>query len=220
MIGNFGNAEVFSFHATKFVNSAEGGAITTHDDRLAEALRYMRNFGFSGYDCVTMLGTNGNMSELSAAMGLTSLDAMEEFRSINLRNYYAYQNRLGVIPGIRLEPYRISDCNNYQYVVATVDVDRFGLTRDELVTALHAEHVLARRYFRPGCHLQEPYRTLQPDIGATLACTEALSEIVFQLPTGSAVAPEQIELIGDLMESFSTRAAEIRVACCQMGRLM
>jgi dTDP-4-amino-4,6-dideoxygalactose transaminase len=79
MIGNFGSAEVFSFHATKFINTFEGGAIVTNDDELNQKLRLMKNFGFSGFDNVIYLGTNGKMPEISAAMGLTSLDSLEEF---------------------------------------------------------------------------------------------------------------------------------------------
>src|SRR4030095_7100920 len=74
MIGSFGDAEVFSFHATKFFNTFEGGAITTNDDELASRMRLMKNFGFAGYDNVIYIGTNGKMSEVCAAMGLTSLE--------------------------------------------------------------------------------------------------------------------------------------------------
>ena len=73
-IGNFGRAEVFSFHATKFVNAAEGGAIATNDDELARRVRRLRNFGLEDGDIVDV-GTNAKMSELSAAMGLTSLES-------------------------------------------------------------------------------------------------------------------------------------------------
>src|SRR5205085_11055845 len=66
MIGNFGDAEVFSFHATKFVNAFEGGAIVTNSDELAAKIRLMKNFGFAGYDEVIYVGTNGKMSEVSA----------------------------------------------------------------------------------------------------------------------------------------------------------
>ncbi len=75
MIGNFGDAEVFSFHATKFFNTFEGGAVVTNDDELADKMRLMRNFGFAGYDNVIYLGTNGKMTEISAAMGLTGLES-------------------------------------------------------------------------------------------------------------------------------------------------
>ncbi len=52
MIGSFGDAEVFSFHATKFLNAFEGGAVVTNSDEVARKLRLMRNFGFTGYDTV------------------------------------------------------------------------------------------------------------------------------------------------------------------------
>ncbi len=73
MIGGFGACEIFSFHATKFINCFEGGAVVTNDDALAAKLRLMRNFGFEGYDRVVYLGTNGKMTEICAAMGITSL---------------------------------------------------------------------------------------------------------------------------------------------------
>ena len=64
MIGGFGDAEVFSFHATKFFNTFEGGAVVTNDDDLAAKIRLMKNFGFAGYDNVIYVGTNGKMSEV------------------------------------------------------------------------------------------------------------------------------------------------------------
>ena len=77
MLGGFGRCEVFSFHATKFLNSFEGGAVATNDDALAERMRLMRNFGFQGFDNVIHLGTNGKMTEVCAAMGLTSLESID-----------------------------------------------------------------------------------------------------------------------------------------------
>jgi len=78
-IGQFGDAEIFSFHGTKFFNTFEGGAVVTNDDELAGKIRLMRNFGFAGYDKVIYIGTNGKMCEVSAAMGLTGLESLDEF---------------------------------------------------------------------------------------------------------------------------------------------
>ncbi|HEY2249466.1 MAG TPA: DegT/DnrJ/EryC1/StrS family aminotransferase, partial [Planctomycetaceae bacterium] len=112
MIGGFGSAEVFSFHATKFVNCGEGGAVATNDDQLAHKMRLMRNFGFAGLDRVVYIGTNGKMSELSAAMGLTSLEGIDEFVAVNIRNYHAYTRELATIPGLALLPYDVTErCN-------------------------------------------------------------------------------------------------------------
>ncbi len=86
MIGNFGSAECFSFHATKFCTSFEGGAIVTNDDALADRLRLMRNFGFDGPDNVVHIGTNGKLNEISAAMGITSIESMSGFINTNYEN--------------------------------------------------------------------------------------------------------------------------------------
>src|SRR5919112_6869591 len=126
MIGKNGHAEVFSFHATKFVNAFGGGAIVTNDGRLADSMRLMRNFGFAGYDKVLSIGTNGKMSEVSAAMGLTSLESMDAFVATNHRNYERYALNLARVPGVRLAPYSEEESCNYQYIVLEIDE---GLTR-------------------------------------------------------------------------------------------
>ena len=117
MIGGFGRAEVFSFHATKFFNSFEGGAITTNDAELAHKIRLMTNFGFAGYDNVVHVGTNGKMNEVAAAMGLTSLRSVDQFVDVNRRNHAVYRRRLQDIDGMKLCLYDGDERNNYQYVV-------------------------------------------------------------------------------------------------------
>lgn len=195
MIGNFGNAEVFSFHATKFFNTFEGGAVVTNDDDLATRLRQMRNFGFANYDQVVRVGTNGKMSEISAAMGLTGLEALDNFISINQRNYTVYRNGLKDIPGVQLISYDEEERGNYQYIVVEVDEVLTGISRDNLVRVLFAENILARRYFYPGCHQMEPYRSLSPNAGSLLPETEKLARKVLSLPTGTAVSEEDINII-------------------------
>ncbi len=121
MIGNFGLAEVFSFHATKFFNTFEGGAVITNDDDLAEKIRLMKNFGFAGYDNVIHIGTNGKMSEISAAMGLTGLEFLDEFIEVNYRNYRCYLKMLADIPGLHMISYDETEKNNYQYIIVELD---------------------------------------------------------------------------------------------------
>jgi dTDP-4-amino-4,6-dideoxygalactose transaminase len=197
MIGNFGRAEVFSFHATKFVNAFEGGAVVTNDDDLAERARLIRNFGFSGYDHVVALGTNGKMSEVAAAMGLTSLEARATFIATNHRNYAAYRTTLDGIPGIELMPYDDAEASNRQYVVVEVD-ERAGMTRDDLHQVLWAENVLARRYFFPGCHRLPPYYAAWQRSGVPLPETDRLAARLLTLPTGTGVTIDDIATIADL----------------------
>src|SRR5947207_1988085 len=121
MIGGFGDAEVFSFHATKFFNTFEGGAVVTDDDGLASRIRLMKNFGFSGYDNVVYIGTNGKMTEMAAAMGLTSLESLNKFVEHNRDNYLEYRQQLGGLDGVSLLSYDPPNKYNYQYIVAEID---------------------------------------------------------------------------------------------------
>jgi dTDP-4-amino-4,6-dideoxygalactose transaminase len=210
MIGNFGACEVFSFHATKFINCFEGGAAVTNDDALAAKLRLMRNFGFAGVDKVIYPGTNGKLTEVCAAMGLTSLEAMEDILAANRRNYEAYREGLKGLPGISLKEYNSSERRNYQYIVVEVDETKSTLNRDELVAVLQAENVLARKYFWPGCHRMEPYISLFPNAHLLLPNTEKLAAQIMVLPTGTAVSPREIGLICKLLHAALAQAPEVR----------
>lgn len=210
MIGCFGDAEVFSFHATKFLNSLEGGAVVTNDAALAHKMRLMRNFGFSTYDKTDSIGVNGKMNEVSAAMGLTNLESLDEFITVNRKHYEQYTDQLAGLEGISLLSYDENERSNYQYVVLEVDEVETGISRDQLLAVLHAENVLARRYFYPGCHRMEPYRTLYADVQFSLSQTEYLAERVLTLPTGQAITPEIICVVCAIIRTTLKNAAEVR----------
>jgi dTDP-4-amino-4,6-dideoxygalactose transaminase len=208
-IGTLGRASVFSFHATKVVNAFEGGAVVTDDDALAEEIRLLRNFGFAGYDRVVRLGTNAKMSEVSAAMGLAGLESLPEVVDANRRNHEMYQAALTGVPGIRPLAYDARDGNTHQYVVAEVDPAAAGLTRDALIDVLFAENVLARRYFSPGCHRMEPYRS-RPGAGdVDLPVTDRLAQRVLVLPTGTALGKDEIHAVAALIALAVREAAGV-----------
>jgi dTDP-4-amino-4,6-dideoxygalactose transaminase len=209
MLGSFGHAEVFSFHATKFLNSFEGGAVVTNDDELAQKIRLMQNFGFAGRDNVIYIGTNGKMSEVSAAMGLTSLESMDKFTSTNYQNYKQYQQELADIPGLKLLTFDETEKCNYQYIVLIIDQSITNISRDQLIAVLEAENVLARRYFYPGCHRMEPYRSYQPHAGLLLPNTEQLALQVITLPTGTAVSVQEISEICHIIRLAITNSDKL-----------
>jgi dTDP-4-amino-4,6-dideoxygalactose transaminase len=208
MIGNFGDAEVFSFHATKMFNTFEGGALATNNAELARRVRQMRNFGFSGMDQTDSLGANAKMSEASAAMGLVNLESLEEFVEVNRRNYLAYRQGLEGIPGVEMIEYDNKEKCNYHYIVLEIDPSQTVLTRDELKEILWAENILARRYFYPGCHRMEPYASTMPNAGSRLPVTEKLTECVLVLPTGTAVDTEQIAIICGIVRVALSQGAD------------
>jgi len=185
-IGNFGECEVFSFHATKVFNTFEGGAILTNDDTLAEKIRLMRNFGFAGFDNVIHPGTNGKLTEINAAMGLTNLDALSGFIESNRRIHEIYHKEFESNNDVELISYQEDDSPNYQYAV--IEIKRGKEIRNYIVERLHAENILARKYFWPGCHNMEPYKSNPTHTPIALPKTEVVSEMVIVLPTGSSVS--------------------------------
>lgn len=201
-IGRFGACEVFSFHATKAFNTMEGGAVTTNDDALADALRLMRNFGFKGYDNVVHPGTNGKMIEVCAAMGLANLDGFDAIVEANTRNHAAYKTALAGIPGVRLLDYDPAERNSHHYIVAEIGPD-CPASRDAIVAALHAENVLARKYFWPGCHGMQPYRDLFPHAGLVLPQTERIAGEVVILPNGFAADETVIATVADVIRTLA-----------------
>lgn len=209
-LGSFGDAEVFSFHATKMCNSFEGGVVATADGSLADRLRSSRNFGFTDTDRVDSLGINAKMPEVNAAMGLVSLDSLESFVAVNLAQYSRYRTGLEAVAGITVyDPPGPDRFSPRQYLVAEIHPE-MGLSRDEVVLVLEAENVAARRYFYPGCHRMAPYRTRFPSVGQRLPVTEALLERVLVLPTGSATTGDNVDTVCELIAFVAGHAPEIR----------
>lgn len=203
-VGRFGACEVLSFHATKSFNTMEGGAVVTDDDDLGETMRLMRNFGFAGFDNVIHPGTNGKMIEVCAAMGLTNLDAFDDVIAINKRNHAEYVRVLSGIPGISILGYDSLERHNHHYVVIEV-ADNCAATRDQIIAALQAENILARKYFWPGCHRMKPYRDLYPKAGLMLKNTEAIAAKLLVLPNGVLLDGATINLIRNILVVLTGR---------------
>lgn len=211
-MGRLGTASVVSFHATKFVQSLEGGAILTPDRDLADRLRLLRNFGFQGFDHVVALGTNAKMNEVCAAMGLGSLETLDTLVATNRANRAAYRRAIEGLPGLVLYGFDEEEANNFQYLIVEIDQQACPFTRDELVAMLHAENVVARRYFTPGCHRSMPYRA-RPRRGTDrLTVTEHLCDTLIALPTGAGVTAADIAEIGSILLDAYENAVEVRQA--------
>jgi dTDP-4-amino-4,6-dideoxyglucose len=206
-IGGFGAAEIFSFHATKIVNTFEGGAVLTNDDELARRVRAMHNFGFSPDDEGAMFaGTNAKMSEVAAAMGLTSLDAFESVVEHNQEIYDLYRAELSELAGVSVVEYDRRERNNYHYLIIQIDENVTGLHRDMLHKVLRAENVVTQRYFWPGCHQMEPYASERP---VELPQTERVAGRVLALPTGPTVSREHVRQVCDIIRVAASYGHEV-----------
>lgn len=198
-IGNFGRAEVFSFHATKILSATEGGCICTNDDELAARLRTMRSNAGAGKPVEVTKTVNGRMSEAQAAIALMSLEDFPVNQKNNENLYQRYAAQLAKIPGLHLvKPSGVS-FSNYQYVACQVDEREFGLSRDLLIALLKAENVNARRNFYPGLHRSIPYAQELPQYLERLPNTDSLSATCIQFPIGALVSAQSVERICEIL---------------------
>jgi dTDP-4-amino-4,6-dideoxygalactose transaminase len=206
-IGNFGQMEVFSFHATKILSATEGGCISTNDDYLAARLRNIRSSYGAGHPVEVTKTSNGRMSEAQAAIALMSLEDFSANQKNNQMLYRQYRKHIEHIPGLRVvEPSGVS-FSNYQYMVCIVDESRFGISRDQLLALVKAENINARRYFFPGAHRTVPYAEQSP---ASLPNTDDICASCIQFPIGALVTPEAVERICDVLSRSQRNAAVIR----------
>ena len=193
-VGNFGDAEVLSFHGTKLFHTFEGGAVLTNAAPLAARLRLLKNFGFEGLDTVRYIGTNAKMNEVSAAYGLSLLPAMRE-TIVRLRRIHdLYRAQLGPVPGVRLFDLTPEVSGNGQYLPLFIE-ENFGVGRDQLWAHLWNEGIQTRRYFYPGAHLCEPYRSEMPWFKDLLPVTRRVTQTILCLPCYYDLADRDIARI-------------------------
>jgi dTDP-4-amino-4,6-dideoxygalactose transaminase len=206
-LGGFGNLEVFSFHATKVLNAAEGGCVSTDDDALAASLRNIRSSYGAGPPVPVPITANGRFSEAQAVLTLLSLEDYPANKERNRRLFDSYASGLAVVPGVRLRKPTVASDSNFQSAVCEIDEREFGLSRDALLAVLKAENVDARRYFYPGIHRSPPF---SQEHAPSLPVTEQVCRKVLQLPVGSMVSEQDVEAIVDLIAMAHDAAATIR----------
>lgn len=207
--GGGGAAEVLSFHATKFFTTFEGGAVLTNDPELDTRIRLLRNFGFVGHGRVDFLGMNAKMSEASAAMGLASLPEIEARLEEKRMIHGLYRKEFSGLEGLELQVLPKGGGSNRHYLVALVDEDRFGLSRDLLYRVLWAENCFIRRYFYPGCHNSAVYRQLAGARTWELPVTDEICRKIICFPTNLTEPEKEVRKIGELLAGIQANRREI-----------
>jgi dTDP-4-amino-4,6-dideoxygalactose transaminase len=209
-IGNFGRAEVFSFHQTQILNATEGGCICTNDDDLAARLRTMRSTAGAGKPVEVYRTVNGRMSEAQAAVALMSLEDFQTNSKNNEILFGLYEKLLAKIPGIHL--YRQSGINfsNFQNVVCRIDEHELGISRDKLIGLLEAENVHVEKCFYPGLLRSVPHIQKPPHYRDQLYNTDRLCATCLQMPIGAPVSSQSVERICDILSRAHVASTRIR----------
>ena len=190
---NFGNASMFSFHATKVFNTIEGGAVCFKDDTLVETLNDMKNFGIRGPESVAFVGGNAKMSEFQAAMGICNLRHLDEEISKRKRIVERYREHLEGVPGVRICKPQKDVESNFAYF--PVVFDGFKTSRDESFALLGAKGITARKYFYPITNSFECYKEM-PTAGAEKTpIAKYLADRVLTLPLYADLTMDDVDLI-------------------------
>ncbi len=192
---NFGEASMFSFHATKVFNTIEGGAITCSDDKLMDTLNVMKNFGIRGQESVTHVGGNAKMNEFQAAMGICNLRHVDEEIAKRCKAVEHYRARLSGVNGVRLCDEQDGVKSNYAYF--PVVFDGYKYTRDEVFDRLKERDIVARKYFYPLTNDFACYADY-PTAGADKTpIAKYIADRVLTLPLYADLSKEDIDYICD-----------------------
>ncbi len=148
-IGSYGDASMFSFHATKVYNTIEGGAVAYTDEEIGRRLYNLKNFGIRNEEEVEAVGANAKLNEFSAAMGLCNLKHVGEEIDKRKRIAELYNAKLDGVKGIRHLVIPEGVKSNYAYYPIMIDAEVYGKTRDEIFDALAGRGIHTRKYFYP-----------------------------------------------------------------------
>lgn len=195
-IGNFGDASMFSFHATKVFNTIEGGAISFKNKEYCSRLHELKNFGIHGQEDVEAIGGNAKLDEFRAAMGICNLRRMEE--CINKRKKVAeeYNKHLSNVPGIRLLAPQENVISNYAYYPVYFDSEVFGKDRNDVYEKLKENDIFARKYFYPAINELSCYKGKYPQ---NTPIAHAVSQNILTLPMYEELALEDVARISNII---------------------
>ena len=194
---NFGDASMFSFHATKVFNTIEGGAVTFSDDALVQVLNDMKNFGIRGPEDVEYVGGNAKMNEFQAAMGICNLRHIEREIAKRRAAVEHYRERLGNVEGLKLCRDQAGVKSNYAYF--PVVFENYKYTRDEVFDKLKANDIVARKYFFPLTNSFACYKDYPTAGEERTPVAKYLADRVLTLPLYADLSFADVDRICDII---------------------
>ena len=193
----FGDASMFSFHATKVFNTIEGGAVCFQDDNWVRLLNDQKNFGIHDAENVRYVGGNAKMNEFQAAMGICNLRHLDEEIAKRKKVVERYRERLSGVDGIRLSAVQENVESNYAYF--PVVFDGYKHTRNEIYELLAKQDIMARKYFYPLTNNFECYRNYPTAGGDKTPVAQYIALRVLSLPLYADLPLEDVDRICDII---------------------
>ncbi len=194
---NFGDASMFSFHATKVFNTIEGGAVCFNKDDLVTVMNDLKNFGIHGPESVMYVGGNAKMNEFQAAMGLCNLRHLDEEITKRKKVVETYNELLSNIDGIKILKQQKDVESNYAYY--PVVFDGYKKTRDEIFEELGKEDIIARKYFYPLTNSFECYKDYPTAGEEKTPVAKHIADKVLTLPLYANLDANDVNKIVDII---------------------
>lgn len=195
-IGQYGDASMFSFHATKVFHTIEGGAVAFSDESLRRSMHNLKNFGIESEECVDEIGFNAKMDEFRAAMGICNLKNVDKYIEERGKAFKRYNQRLSGVKGIRLMSENPDTLPNYAYYPVIFEPDVFGETRDDVYNRLKSNDIFARKYFYPAINEMDCYTD---DCSPATPVAHEISLKVLTLPMYSDLSVQDVDRICDII---------------------
>jgi hypothetical protein len=189
---NFGDISATSLHATKLLNTAEGGACTTRNPELDQKLKRIRFFGHNEVKDVVEDGFNGKLTEVHAALGLANLKYYDAVLADRKRKYLRYKESLSGLPGIRFQQIRNGE-PNYSYFPVILDSEVQLLKTEK---ALAEQQIFPRRYFYPSVNTYTKIVSYQP-----APVSEDIASRILCLPLYFALTDQELDQIASIVRS-------------------
>lgn len=200
-IANYGDASVFSFHATKVFNTIEGGAVAYSNPKLEQQLYKLKNFGIVSEEVIDEIGSNAKMNEFQAAMGICNLRHIND--EILKRKCITdqYRKRLSGISGMNIMNAQCGVDENYAYFPVRFEEDTLGYTRDDVYNELKKNKIFARKYFYPLTNNYECYKDRYDKLQTPVA--ECVAKSILTLPIYADMTVKEVNRVCDIILEMS-----------------
>jgi dTDP-4-amino-4,6-dideoxygalactose transaminase len=190
LVGAFGDAQMFSFHATKAFTTMEGGCLCTHDPEIFARAKAIRNFGqLPDGDCEEA-GINAKLTEVCALIGIEQLKSFEQAALTRRRAVARMREGLSKLPGLTVASAPPDQDPIWLYLPVLVDEREFGLDRGDVAAALAKENLYVRKYYSPPCHHMRAY-VVSRDV--PLPRSEASAYSVLALPVYNDMTEDEYD---------------------------
>jgi len=200
-VAQYGNASMFSFHATKVFNTVEGGCLAYKDSSITEHLEGLRQFGqIVKTDATPYIGSNGKMTEIHAAMGLCNLRHMDEYLQKRRAVVEKYRERLDGVTGIKLSSVDQNTTYNYAYFPVVFEAEKSGIDRELVIKALAEQDIYVRKYFWPICSDFEVVQDM--GIKSNVPVAKYISDRVITVPCYSDLSTDDVNRVCDVILSL------------------